>query len=106
MTFTDVVVLVSVGQIVLGKLQNNGDKDEELLYDVFCDVPLELFNLPAVLVDDSRLCAFQLRDEFEDIVHFNIISQTWEELDRAEWSVAVVVTMFQVSSVLELLLCR
>jgi hypothetical protein len=64
---------------------------------------LEPLNFGSVLVDDSRVRALEFRDEFEAVVHFDVVAETREELDGAARSVAVVVACFEVGAVLELL---
>lgn len=34
-------------------------------------------------MDDFGVCAFVLRDEFEDVVGFDIVVAPWEDLDVA-----------------------
>jgi hypothetical protein len=42
---------VALGEVVLGKLEDNGEEDEELVDDVVMDVAGEMLNLGAVLGD-------------------------------------------------------
>jgi hypothetical protein len=44
-------VPVALGEVVLGKLEDNGEEDEELVDDVVMDVAGEMLNLGAVLGD-------------------------------------------------------
>jgi hypothetical protein len=46
-------------------------------------VALEGFDFFAVLLDDFWMGASELRDEFEDVVHLDIVAQAWEDFGEA-----------------------
>lgn len=102
MTIGDVVVLVPVRQGILWHLEHERDQREELLHGILGDVALEALDLLTVLLDDFRVRARQLRDEFEDVVHLDVVAEARENFDGAFGAVAGVVAMFEVGAVAQL----
>lgn len=101
-----VIILVAFREVILGQFKRDRDQNEEFLHDIFRDVTLELLDLGSMLVDDIRLAPLQLREEFENVVHLNVVPKTWEEFYRALWAISGIVSMFKVRAMLELFLFR
>lgn len=57
MAFTDVVILMAVRQVILWQFQDQRDQDEQLLYDIFCNLALKCLDFVAVLVNDLWMSA-------------------------------------------------
>ena len=64
---------------------------------------LEGLDFLAVVLDDGRMIACELRGEFEDVVHFDVVAEAWEDFDGAQRPVAGVVAVFEVGAVLQFL---
>ena len=67
---------------------------------IFRNMPLKPSNFLSILLDNSRLTSFQLRDKFEQIVHLNIIFGSRHDLRYSQGPVAVVVPVLEVSAVI------
>lgn len=96
MTITDILVAVPVRQIVFWKFENDRNQRQQFLHNVFRNHALELLDCGTVLVDDIWMAPLQLWQVFEDVVHFDVITQAGEEFDSALGSVAGVVALFEV----------
>lgn len=106
MTVANIVVAMAVAQIVLWQLEHDRNQSQQFLHRVLGNVALKLFNLRPVLVDNIRLRTLKLWDKLEDIVHFDIVTQAGEQLDRALRTIATIVSMLKVGSMPELLFYR
>lgn len=103
MAVREIIVSVAIRQVVFGQLKNDGDECQQLLDCVLCNMSLELFNLCSVLVNNFWMTAFELWKMFENVVHLNVIAQSWEKLNSAFRSVAGIVAFLKPRPVLKLL---
>jgi hypothetical protein len=74
MAIRDVVITMTLGEMILRKLQEDRYQYQQLLDNVLSNLPLELLDLGSMLVDQIWMRAFQFRDVFEDIVHLDLVS--------------------------------
>lgn len=79
----DVIVLVAIGERVFRQFEHERDEREQFLHGVLRDVALERLDFGAVVFDYGRVGAGQLGGEFEDVVHFDVVAEAWEDFDGA-----------------------
>jgi hypothetical protein len=124
MTVRDgLLVPVTDGKIILGKLEDDGKQSQKLLNHIVVDVAGEVLDLRLIVLDDAWMGPLQCRDEFGNVVDLRIVEnaignflfcqlmwprQQGEELTytEAKWLVPIVAAVLQVGSILEFLLCR
>lgn len=106
MTITLLRVTMVLQEEILGQLKHDGKKHEQFPHDLIVDVLGEILDLIPMLPDQLGMAPFTLGDEFGDVVDLRVVFDAVLDLSETERFVAVVATMLEVGTVLELLLGR
>lgn len=93
------LVPMTVGDLVFGELEDDGEKLKQFVPDVLVDVAVEPFDLLPVPTEYFGMVALILRQELHDVVELNVVPQTREDLNGSQWPVAIVDALFEGCSV-------
>lgn len=87
------IITVSIDEIIFRYFQDNRDQGHKLADNVLMYVSMEFLDLGVVGSDNVWMGPFILREELEDVVHLDIVSDSWEQFYGTDWAIAVVVSI-------------
>jgi hypothetical protein len=94
---------VVVRKHILRHLKNSGKKTQNLACYIVVNVAVESLNLGILVLNELRVRTLMFRNEFEDVVAFPVVSETWELLNGTKRTVAIVVALLNLSTILQFL---